>query len=76
MLYRDFMSIEINSSEDTTSPLERDLNIYGPEGKLDPELKPADRPGVYDVAGARLTTRFVSIAEAFPDKPIPPLDLC
>lgn len=70
------MSIKTNFFEQERATVARDLQMYGPEGKLDIELVPTDRPGVYDVIGAVLTTRFVSIAEAFPDRPVLPLDLC
>jgi hypothetical protein len=73
-LYCDFMSIEANRTGELA--VDRDLQLYGPEGKVEVELVPTNQPGVYDVLGPTLTTRFVSIAEAFPDKPPLPLDLC
>jgi hypothetical protein len=50
--------------------------LYGPGGELSATLEPTDRPGVYNVHGAVLTTRFIKMSEAYPDKPILPLDLC
>lgn len=70
------MSIETDISEQAQAAPTPDLQMYGPEGRLDIELVQTDRPGVYDIAGAIITSRFVSIAEAFPDRPILPLDLC
>ncbi len=63
------------SSIDTSDEIKVE-GFYGPGGELDVTAVPTEAPGVYELHGTVLTTHFVKISEAYPDRPRIPLDWC